>query len=135
MPGPPAAMAEKPKPPPAPVDGESAGPPDSAGTRSFASSGRDRSVGNPFAALAGLRDGLPPGDAPPAAPRPVTARGPARAVVRYERKGRGGKEATVVEKLGLPAGDLDSWCRELKRALGCGGTVDEASIVLAGDQR
>ena len=31
--------------------------------------------------------------------------------------------------------ELESWCRELKRALGCGGTVEGAAIVLAGDQR
>ena len=93
-------------------------------------------AGNPFAALAGLRDHLPPGEAP-AAPAPPTPlpRGPARAVVRYERKGRGGKEVTLVDKLGLAEADLAVWCRELKRALGCGGTVEGAVIVLAGDQR
>ena len=65
----------------------------------------------PFnAALARLKERLPEGWSPPtaaepapgvdAAPRPV--KGPARAVVRLERKGRAGKEATVVEKLALP---------------------------------
>jgi len=92
-----------------------------------------------FAALAGLRDRLPPGEPPapppPASPSPVRSAGPARAVVRYERKGRGGKEATLVEKLALAPAELESWCRELKRALGCGGTVEGAAIVLAGDQR
>jgi translation initiation factor 1 len=97
--------------------------------------------GSPFAALAGLRDRLPPGEAPPAGAQPSAAppsaapRGPARAVVRYERKGRAGKEVTLVDKLGLPESDLAAWCRELKRALGCGGTVEGAVIVLAGDQR
>lgn len=91
----------------------------------------------PFAALAGLRDRLPAGEPPPAPPAvaPVTPRGPARAVVRYERKGRGGKEVTLIEKLELAAGDLDAWCRDLKRALGCGGAVEGRSIALAGDQR
>jgi translation initiation factor 1 len=92
---------------------------------------------SPFAALAGLRDQLPPGEEP--APRPAQAppppKGPARAVVRYERKGRGGKEATVIEQLGLAPAALDTWCRELKRALGCGGSVEGAAIALAGDQR
>lgn len=100
--------------------------------------------GHPFAALAGLRDALPPGEpaAAPAAPAPsadsaapAAGRGPARAVVRYQRKGRGGKEATLIEKLGLPAAELDLWCRELKRALGCGGAVEGDAIALAGDQR
>ncbi len=102
---------------------------------------KKRPADNPFAALAGLRDRLPPGEAPvaapppPAAPPAAAARGPARAVVRYERKGRGGKEVTLVDKLALPESDLAGWCRELKRALGCGGMVEGAVIVLAGDQR
>ena len=55
--------------------------------------------------------------------------------MRYERKGRGGKEATLVEKLALAPAELDAWCRDLKRALGCGGAVEGSSIALAGDQR
>ncbi len=92
---------------------------------------------SPFAALAGLRDQLPPGEEPATSPAhtPPPPKGPARAVVRYERKGRGGKEATVVEQLGLAPALLDAWCRELKRALGCGGSVEGAAIALAGDQR
>ena len=94
--------------------------------------------GSPFAALAGLRDRLPPGEAP-AAPAAVAAPqrrpGPARAVVRYQRKGRGGKEVTLVEKLELPEAELEVWCRELKRALGCGGSLEGGAIALAGDQR
>jgi translation initiation factor 1 len=86
---------------------------------------------NPFTALEALRDRLPVGTAPPT---PVH-KGPARAVVRLERKQRGGKEVTVVEKLGLSADALASWCRELKQALGCGGAVDGDMIVLQGDLR
>jgi translation initiation factor 1 len=95
---------------------------------------------SPFAALAGLREQLPaaapePAPEPEHAPEPTHARGPARAVVRYERKGRGGKEATIVEQLGLADAELDAWCRELKRTLGCGGTVEDGRLVLGGDQR
>ncbi len=61
--------------------------------------------------------------------------GPARAVVRLERKHRRGKEVTVVEKLGLSAEELEIWCRDLKRTLGCGGGVEQAAIVLQGDFR
>jgi translation initiation factor 1 len=61
--------------------------------------------------------------------------GPARAIVRLERKGRGGKEATVVEKLGLPPRTLEAWALEAKRALGCGGAVEGDALVLQGDQR
>lgn len=94
-----------------------------------------------FASLAALRDKLPAHEGAPTpagagvvkrAPEP---KGPARAVVRLERKGRGGKEATVVEKLELTAVELERWCKELKSALGCGGAVDGAAIVLQGDLR
>lgn len=94
---------------------------------------------SPFAALAGLRDSLPAGPAPTEAAPPAVpkreAKPPARAVARYERSGRKGKEATVIEKLGLAEGELAEWCQALKRALGCGGTVEGDRIVLQGDQR
>jgi translation initiation factor 1 len=60
---------------------------------------------------------------------------PARAVVRLERKGRGGKEATVVEKLGLAPAQAERWVKELKASLGCGGAVEGDALVLQGDQR
>ena len=95
----------------------------------------------PFnSALAGLaaRVGdLPPG--PPAEPppraRPPDRPPPARAVVRMERAGRGGKIVTVVEKLDLPPRELEKWLGELKRALGCGGVVEDGAVVLQGDTR
>ena len=87
-----------------------------------------------LAALAALRDQLPSAPVPPAATPPKPT-GPARAVVRYERKGRGGKEATVIEKLALAPEVLALWCKELKSALGCGGLVDGDAIVLQGDLR
>jgi translation initiation factor 1 len=90
-------------------------------------------------AFAGLAGRLPPKDAPaPAAPAPAPPpppAAPARAVVRLERKGRGGKEATVVEKLGLAPPALAAWADALKRALGCGGGVEGDAIALQGDQR
>lgn len=86
---------------------------------------------SPFDKLEALRDQLPPGSAPPA---PVK-KGPAKAVVRMERKHRGGKEVTVIEQLALPAAELAAWCRDLKQALGCGGAVEGSAIVLQGDLR
>jgi translation initiation factor 1 len=97
---------------------------------------------DPFAVLEKLRDSLPAGN--PSGPahanntRPDSAvdkRGPSRAVVRMERKGRRGKEATVIEKLDLTVAELEQWCKELKQALGCGGTVEDGTIVLQGDLR
>jgi len=87
---------------------------------------------NPFGALREKLADLPPGPAPRA---PAPPKGPARAVVRMERKGRGGKEVTVIEQLDLPARQLDAWLRDLKDALGCGGAVENGTLVLQGDQR
>ena len=52
-----------------------------------------------------------------------------------ERKQRRGKEVTVIDKLDLRPADLETWCRELKKALGCGGAVEDGVIVLQGDLR
>jgi translation initiation factor 1 len=98
-------------------------------------------IAHPFGALAALRDQLPAQALPQhAAPSAVasakpTPKGPARAVVRIERKQRGGKEVTVIDKLALPPAQLATWCKELKAALGCGGTVDGDTILLQGDLR
>ena len=103
----------------------------------------DKPFHNPFGALAALRDRLPartpPAETEPAsaasAPPATAAKGPARAVVRLERSGRGGKEVTVVEHLSLRADERDAWLKALKASLGCGGTVDGETLVLQGDQR
>jgi translation initiation factor 1 len=95
---------------------------------------------NPFGGVA-ERLGITPSPAasPSAAPTSAAsardAGTPSRAVIRIERKGRGGKEATVVDKLELPLRDLERWALELKRALGCGGGVEGETLVLHGDQR
>lgn len=104
----------------------------------------DATGDNPFAALAKLREVLP--EAPTAKPAPATAptaaptsakkpTGPARAVVRIERKGRGGKDATIIAHLGLTAPELELWTKALKAQLGCGGAVEGDEIVLQGDLR
>ena len=93
---------------------------------------------NPFEALRGLRDTMPDPPAPKPAPEPpvaATAARVARAVVRLERTGRGGKEVTVIDHLGLRDDDLAAWLKALKTALGCGGVVEDDRIVLQGDQR
>jgi len=90
---------------------------------------------NPFGALQALRAGLPPGPSQPLVVLEEKVRGPARAVVRRERKGHGGKEVTRVEKLELSAEELQRWCKELKKSLGCGGTVEGEDLQFQGDQR
>jgi len=91
----------------------------------------DKPFHNPFGALKDKLAELPRGPEK-VAPSP---KGPARAVVRLERKGRGGKEVTVVEQLGIRPRELETWLSALKGALGCGGAVEDEAIVLQGDQR
>jgi translation initiation factor 1 len=86
-----------------------------------------------FAGLASIRDEVPSKEV---ATRPAAApKGPGRAVVRYERKGRGGKEATVIEQLALSPRERAEWLLAMKQALGCGGILEGESLVLQGDQR
>jgi translation initiation factor 1 len=89
---------------------------------------------NPWTVLQPLRETLPAGPKPVEKPKPEP-KVPARAVVRLEKKGRGGKEATFVEKLELTPEELQDWCKQLKAAMGCGGTVEGEAIVLQGDLR
>jgi translation initiation factor 1 len=92
----------------------------------------------PFAKLAEKLPDLPSAPPPPVARAPAAKPPkppPARAVVRIERKGRGGKEATVIEKLALPPKELAAWADALKRSLGCGGAVEGDAIAVQGDQR
>ncbi len=86
---------------------------------------------NPFGALQGLKGSLPEQPAKPEKEK----KGPARAVVRMERVGRGGKEVTVIEQLELPVNQREEWLKALKNALGCGGSIEGTSLVLQGDQR
>lgn len=89
---------------------------------------------NPFGALGGLKAALPQAPEKPAAP-PAEKKGPARAVVRLERAGRGGKEVTLVEHLELGTAELERWLKELKGAMGSGGQLEGDALVLQGDQR
>jgi len=89
---------------------------------------------NAFAALAALRGTLPPGQeeaaAQSAAPGPFAA----KIVITRERKGRGGKTATLVRGIVLDGTALADLAREMRQALGTGGSVEGETLVLAGDQ-
>ncbi len=95
------------------------------------------SLGSPFAKLAALKgalpEGAPPNDGAPdegaSAPR-AAAR---KLVVRRERSGRAGKTVTVVDGLALDDDGLRALAKDMKRALGCGATVEGGALVLQGD--
>ncbi len=93
---------------------------------------------NPFGALRDRLGSLPKGpEETSTVPVRSSARVnvPKRAVIRLERKGRGGKEVTLVKQLGLEPREMARWLGELKRSLGCGGTVEGPALLFQGDQR
>jgi len=103
---------------------------------------------NPFGVLRGMGTGAPTDADSSANEPPVTnqasaaksgmgraPKGPARAVIRIERAGRGGKGVTVIEHLQLGPAQLADWLKQLKAALGCGGVIEGDALVLQGDQR
>ena len=95
---------------------------------------------NPFAALQGALGELPPGEAVAAAPEPERAPvdggslAHGKLVLRREKKGRGGKTATVIEGLQVPEAALEDMAQQLRRQLGCGAHVEGATIVVSGAQ-
>jgi translation initiation factor 1 len=89
---------------------------------------------NPFGALSALKASLPQGEAP-RPPAEKVKRAPPKAVVRLERKGRNGKEVTVIEQLALSPKDQEAWLKQLKSSLGCGGALEDGALVVQGDHR
>jgi translation initiation factor 1 len=54
-------------------------------------------------------------------------------VLRREKKGRGGKTVTVIAGLGWRARQLEDLARALRKALGCGSSVEGDTVILQGD--
>ena len=94
------------------------------------------SSNSPFGALASLRGALPQGtDATPTAtPASSTAALNGKIVVRREKKGRGGKTATLVEGVALTGAALEAFGRDMRQSLGTGGSIEGNAIVISGDQ-
>src|SRR5919202_4739310 len=67
------------------------------------------------------------------APAPAPARKDNIVRLHRDRKGRGGKTVTV--NTGLPAAQLDTLARDLKRLCGTGGTVRGDTVEIQGDHR
>lgn len=57
------------------------------------------------------------------------------AKLRIERTGRGGKTVTVIDGLPRNADFVASLAKELKKAVGSGGTAREGAVELQGDRR
>lgn len=92
---------------------------------------------NPFAALASLKESLPPGEAKVAkaeSKSPVDKRFAAKIVVAKSKKGRGGKTVTCVRGIDANEAQLEQLAKELRQALGCGSSVEENEIIVQGEQ-
>lgn len=88
---------------------------------------------SPFASLEALKEALPPGQARQAEKPAPSAKDEfdAKVVIARSRKGRGGKTVSIVS--GVKAAARETICRELKKSLGCGATIEDDTIVVLGD--
>ena len=105
--------------------------------RGVETGGADALKHNPFAALGGGLElpSAPAVDTPEADERDATPpfdplRFDQKGTVRREKKGRGGKTATRVS--GLPEAHREALAAEMKKALGCGATVEGEDVILLG---
>ncbi len=62
-------------------------------------------------------------------------RKPGRVVLRREKKGRGGKVVTTLTGHGLDSAETGALAKRMRKALGCGASVEDDAVVLQGDQR
>ncbi|OPZ86656.1 MAG: translation initiation factor Sui1 [bacterium ADurb.Bin429] len=74
---------------------------------------------------------IPESSVPPADESTLAGQG--KLVLRRERKGRGGKTVTLLTGLALPPARMEALARALRKALGCGSSVEGTMIVLQGD--
>ena len=59
-----------------------------------------------------------------------------RWIVRISKKGRGGREATLLSARGLPDDeDLSSLARRIRKQMGCGASLEGPDVLVQGDQR
>ena len=53
--------------------------------------------------------------------------------LQHQRTGRGGKTVTLISISGETKHNLEALLKKLKKALGCGGQIEEGKIVLQGE--
>lgn len=89
---------------------------------------------NPFAALAALRDTLPEGEEPKAESTPQSKEKKPKLAIHFERKGRAGKEATIISGFDCEEQAAETGAA-LRRSLGTGGSARGTEVLLQGDRR
>ncbi len=99
-----------------------------------------------FSGLAGLKaqleESAPPApEEPPPEEAPKKEEGPKtrfskaqKVVLQREKKGRGGKTITRISGLVMEPKAANKLAKDLKRALGCGASVEAETVILQGDQ-
>lgn len=91
-------------------------------------------------ALSSLAADLPEAPGVSGAPDPEEALSPAKPHtldIYYERKGRGGKQATIIAGFGdnVPDDAIADLAAAIKKRLGCGGSARGGEILIQGDRR
>lgn len=80
--------------------------------------------------------GVPEADEPSPAPEPAAASGQrAPLTLLYERKGRGGKQATIITGFEISDSELQDVAARIKKRLGTGGSARGGEILIQGDRR
>lgn len=86
-------------------------------------------------ALGALRTTVPEDNTPEPenAPEKATQKGCLH--IFFDRKGRKGKAATIIEDFTIPDSEVEEIARKMKQRLGVGGSCRDGEILLQGDQR
>lgn len=84
-------------------------------------------------AISGLPDGMEP--APTASPAESKSKQKGKLNVVVEKKGRGGKTATIVEGFTIPEEEVAEIAATLKKRLGTGGSARGGEILIQGSRR
>lgn len=84
--------------------------------------------------LVSLMGSLPEGADTEAVPQPDRKPGVGKLAVQLERKGRGGKTATIIYGFTCGTDELQRIASELKHHLGTGGSARGGEILVQGDR-
>ena len=91
-----------------------------------------------LASLSGLPDGEPEESRTPLSNDPTTSQNNNQKTplhVLIEKKGRGGKTATIVEGFEISDEEVDDIARTLRKKLGTGGSARGGEILIQGDRK
>lgn len=85
--------------------------------------------------LSALQSSLPQGEDAPVREPSEPAAGSPRLDIYFEKKGRGGKQATIITGFTCDDDELKALAATLKQKLGTGGSARGGEILIQGDRR